>query len=258
MIKFSKLQQRWQRIIYLTIKLGGALLSFLLLELVTETILVSICNLLAKKALTINMYLLFVFITLAAVITLKILIKRFRIKTIPNNNHPKNTKIFKKWEFYVDIIAILICIFVATVSLGIVANTNHQISTAQQLTSSNLLKRTPIKIETIISSVVIAPLVEEFFFRYIIFGIIVQIMNELLNRLAKKSSESFPVMFLSAGISNIFFVTIHLAFSFSGFLTYWLMGMGFSYMYIKYRNIWTSIITHWLWNSCAILVLLFL
>ena len=82
----------------------------------------------------------------------------------------------------------------------------------------------------------IAPFVEELTFRYLLFG---KISNKFLK----------VVMFF---VSSILFGLIHIN-NFNGnwmlTLPYMVIGAYFSIIYLVYKNIWGSIIVHWIFNS---------
>lgn len=82
----------------------------------------------------------------------------------------------------------------------------------------------------------IAPFVEELTFRYLLFG---KISNKFLK----------VVMFF---LSSILFGLIHIN-NFNGnwmlTIPYMVIGAYFSIIYLVYKNIWGSIIVHWIFNS---------
>lgn len=91
----------------------------------------------------------------------------------------------------------------------------------------------------ILAIVVFGPILEEFVFRRVIFGSLVQTTN-----------------FWIAGIvSAIFFALIH--FDFSHILLYTICGLIFAFLYHKTKRIWTSIIAHVMLNGFVTLVQLY-
>lgn len=91
----------------------------------------------------------------------------------------------------------------------------------------------------ILAIVVFGPILEEFVFRRVIFGSLVQTTN-----------------FWIAGIvSAIFFALIH--FDFSHILLYTICGLIFAFLYHKTKRIWTSIIAHIMLNGFVTLVQLY-
>ncbi|MGE7696143.1 CPBP family intramembrane glutamic endopeptidase [Lysinibacillus sp. NPDC094177] len=91
----------------------------------------------------------------------------------------------------------------------------------------------------ILAIVVFGPILEEFVFRRVIFGSLVQTTN-----------------FWVAGIvSAIFFALIH--FDFSHILLYTICGLIFAFLYHKTKRIWTSIIAHVMLNGFVTLVQLY-
>ncbi|KMY29939.1 CAAX protease [Lysinibacillus xylanilyticus] len=100
----------------------------------------------------------------------------------------------------------------------------------------SIAKGTPI---AILAIVVFGPILEEFVFRRVIFGSLVQTTN-----------------FWIAGIvSAIFFALIH--FDFSHILLYTICGLIFAFLYHKTKRIWTSIIAHVMLNGFVTLVQLY-
>ncbi|WP_427108858.1 CPBP family intramembrane glutamic endopeptidase [Lysinibacillus xylanilyticus] len=97
----------------------------------------------------------------------------------------------------------------------------------------SIAKGAPI---AILAIVVFGPILEEFVFRRVIFGSLVQTTN-----------------FWIAGIvSAIFFALIH--FDFSHILLYTICGLIFAFLYHKTKRIWTSIIAHVMLNGFVTLV----
>ncbi|GAB0171480.1 type II CAAX endopeptidase family protein [Lysinibacillus sp. CTST325] len=91
----------------------------------------------------------------------------------------------------------------------------------------------------ILAIVVFGPILEEFVFRRVIFGSLVQTTN-----------------FWVAGIvSAIFFALIH--FDFTHILLYTICGLIFAFLYHKTKRIWTSIIAHVMLNGFVTLVQLY-
>ncbi|MBG9454401.1 CAAX protease [Lysinibacillus sphaericus] len=91
----------------------------------------------------------------------------------------------------------------------------------------------------ILAIVVFGPILEEFVFRRVIFGSLVQTTN-----------------FWIAGIvSAIFFALIHM--DFSHILLYTICGLIFAFLYHKTKRIWTSIIAHVMLNGFVTLVQLY-
>ncbi|MFJ7917611.1 MULTISPECIES: lysostaphin resistance A-like protein [unclassified Lysinibacillus] len=91
----------------------------------------------------------------------------------------------------------------------------------------------------ILAIVVFGPILEEFVFRRVIFGSLVQTTN-----------------FWIAGIvSAIFFALIH--FDFRHILLYTICGLIFAFLYHKTKRIWTSIIAHVMLNGFVTLVQLY-
>ncbi|QPQ29089.1 CPBP family intramembrane glutamic endopeptidase [Lysinibacillus sp. JNUCC 51] len=100
----------------------------------------------------------------------------------------------------------------------------------------SIAKGAPI---AILAIVVFGPILEEFVFRRVIFGSLVQTTN-----------------FWIAGIvSAIFFALIH--FDFSHILLYTICGLIFAFLYHKTKRIWTSIIAHVMLNGFVTLVQLY-
>ncbi|UED79934.1 CPBP family intramembrane metalloprotease [Lysinibacillus sp. CD3-6] len=88
----------------------------------------------------------------------------------------------------------------------------------------------------ILAIVVFGPILEEFVFRRVIFGSLVQTTN----------------FWVAAIVSAIFFAIIH--FDFSHILLYTICGLIFAFLYHKTKRIWTSIIAHVMLNGFVTLV----
>lgn len=88
----------------------------------------------------------------------------------------------------------------------------------------------------ILAIVVFGPILEEFVFRRVIFGSLVQTTN----------------FWVAAIVSAIFFALIH--FDFSHILLYTICGLIFAFLYHKTKRIWTSIIAHIMLNGFVTLV----
>ncbi|MDM5250512.1 MULTISPECIES: type II CAAX endopeptidase family protein [unclassified Lysinibacillus] len=88
----------------------------------------------------------------------------------------------------------------------------------------------------ILAIVVFGPILEEFVFRRVIFGSLVQTTN----------------FWVAAIVSAIFFGLIH--FDFSHILLYTICGLIFAFLYHKTKRIWTSIIAHIMLNGFVTLV----
>ncbi len=88
----------------------------------------------------------------------------------------------------------------------------------------------------ILAIVVFGPILEEFVFRRVIFGSLVQTTN----------------FWVAAIVSAIFFAVIH--FDFTHILLYTICGLIFAFLYHKTKRIWTSIIAHVMLNGFVTLV----
>ncbi|MFJ7841635.1 lysostaphin resistance A-like protein [Lysinibacillus sphaericus] len=88
----------------------------------------------------------------------------------------------------------------------------------------------------ILAIVVFGPILEEFVFRRVIFGSLVQTTN----------------FWVAAIVSAIFFALIH--FDFSHILLYTICGLIFAFLYHKTKRIWTSIIAHIMLNGFVTLI----
>jgi len=88
----------------------------------------------------------------------------------------------------------------------------------------------------ILAIVVFGPILEEFVFRRVIFGSLVQTTN----------------FWIAAIVSAIFFALIHR--DFSHILLYTICGLIFAFLYHKTKRIWTSIIAHVMLNGFVTLV----
>ncbi|MCL1698263.1 MULTISPECIES: CPBP family intramembrane glutamic endopeptidase [unclassified Lysinibacillus] len=97
----------------------------------------------------------------------------------------------------------------------------------------NIAKGAPIAIFAI---VVFGPILEEFVFRRVIFGSLVQTTN----------------FWVAAIVSAIFFALIHN--DFTHILLYTICGLIFAFLYHKTKRIWTSIIAHVMLNGFVTLV----
>lgn len=92
----------------------------------------------------------------------------------------------------------------------------------------SIAKGAPI---AILAIVVFGPILEEFVFRRVIFGSLVQTTN----------------FWVAAIVSAIFFALIH--FDFTHILLYTICGLIFAFLYHQTKRIWTSIIAHILLNA---------
>ena len=97
----------------------------------------------------------------------------------------------------------------------------------------SIAKGAPI---AILAIVVFGPILEEFVFRRVIFGSLVQTTN----------------FWVAAIVSAIFFALIH--FDFSHILLYTICGLIFAFLYHQTKRIWTSIIAHVMLNGFVTLV----
>ena len=97
----------------------------------------------------------------------------------------------------------------------------------------SIAKGAPI---AILAIVVFGPILEEFIFRRVIFGSLVQATN----------------FWVAAIVSAIFFALIH--FDFSHILLYTICGLIFAFLYHQTKRIWTSIIAHVMLNGFVTLV----
>lgn len=97
----------------------------------------------------------------------------------------------------------------------------------------SIAKGAPI---AILAIVVFGPILEEFVFRRVIFGSLVQATN----------------FWVAAIVSAIFFALIH--FDFSHILLYTICGLIFAFLYHQTKRIWASIIAHVLLNGFVTLV----
>ncbi|MFJ7983198.1 lysostaphin resistance A-like protein [Lysinibacillus xylanilyticus] len=100
----------------------------------------------------------------------------------------------------------------------------------------SIAKGAPI---AILAIVVFGPILEEFVFRRVIFGSLVQTTN----------------FWIAGVVSAIFFALIH--FDFSHILLYTICGLIFAFLYHKTKRIWTSIIAHVMLNGFVTLVQLY-
>ena len=98
---------------------------------------------------------------------------------------------------------------------------------------SAIAKGAPI---AILAIVVFGPILEEFVFRRVIFGSLVQTTN----------------FWVAAIVSAIFFALIH--FDFTHILIYTICGLIFAFLYHKTKRIWAPIIAHILLNGFVTLV----
>lgn len=99
--------------------------------------------------------------------------------------------------------------------------------------TETILKITEIAPIMILSTVLFGPILEEFVFRRVIFGSLIQ-------------TQSF---WISALLSGIFFAIIHL--DFAHILVYTISGFIFAFLYYKTKRIITSIIAHMMLNGFA-------
>lgn len=97
----------------------------------------------------------------------------------------------------------------------------------------SIAKGAPI---AILAIVIFGPILEEFVFRRVIFGSLVQTTN----------------FWVAAIVSAIFFALIH--FDFSHILLYTICGLIFAFLYHQTKRIWTSIIAHIMLNGFVTLV----
>lgn len=97
----------------------------------------------------------------------------------------------------------------------------------------SIAKGAPI---AILAIVIFGPILEEFVFRRVIFGSLVQTTN----------------FWVAAIVSAIFFALIH--FDFAHILLYTICGLIFAFLYHQTKRIWTSIIAHILLNGFVTLV----
>lgn len=260
MFEGTKLGKKWERWAYLAMELVIALVLFLIIEVVTEGTLTIVCQDTFKLGWTLNTVVIFAVLILDISVIVELLTLTMYKWTPPKDEWQvrpiDSIKLFKVPAFYKSLLVTLVCIFIATFLIGLIAGNHVNISMAQQTSIKNLMDSLPIKAETIISSVIFAPVIEEIVFRYGMFWITNQALVMTANNWKRGIDTSPAVLFLSAAIANVFFAAIHSAFSFGGFLMYWAMGMGFSFLYIKYRNLFASITAHLIWNLCAIAVIL--
>lgn len=97
----------------------------------------------------------------------------------------------------------------------------------------SIAKGAPI---AILAIVVFGPILEEFVFRRVIFGSLIQTTN----------------FWVAAIVSAIFFALIH--FDFTHILLYTICGLIFAFLYHQTKRIWTSIIAHVMLNGFVTLV----
>lgn len=261
MFKSATFYKKWERWAYLAIELVTVLVLFLIIELVSEGMLSIGCRDVAALKWSLNTLVIFGMLALNLSVILTLLMLAMYKWTPPKNEWElrpiDSIKIFKLKTFYKSLAVTLLCLLIAIFLLNLIAGDHlSSVSMAQQTSVRNLMDSLPTKVETIVSSVIFAPIIEEIFFRYGVFWITNQGLVLTSNNWKSGIDTSPVVLFLSAAVANIFFAAIHSAFSFSGFLMYWAMGMGFSFMYIKYRNLFASITTHFVWNLCVISVIL--
>lgn len=98
---------------------------------------------------------------------------------------------------------------------------------------ANIAKGAPI---AIIAITVFGPILEEFVFRRVIFGSLVQTTN----------------FWVAAFVSSVFFALVH--FDFTHIILYTISGFCFAFLYHYTKSIWTSIITHMILNGFVTLV----
>lgn len=99
--------------------------------------------------------------------------------------------------------------------------------------TETILKITEIAPIMILSTVVFGPILEEYVFRRVIFGSLIQTQN----------------FWIAALLSGIFFAIIHL--DFAHILVYTISGFIFAFLYYKTKRIITSIIAHMMLNGFA-------
>lgn len=122
------------------------------------------------------------------------------------------------------------------VLFGELIGTNIEMALGIDYESENtetILKITDIAPIMIFSTVIFGPILEEFVFRRVIFGSLIQ-------------SQSF---WISALFSGIFFAIVHL--DFEHILVYTICGFIFAFLYYKTKRIITSIIAHMMLNGFA-------
>ena len=131
---------------------------------------------------------------------------------------------------------VIVCNFVVVIIEG--AGEGQQILQNLQLAENSV-----IFVLYIVCITLVAPFAEEVFFRAFLYG-------SLRNRINPK---------LAMLIAGVIFGLIHYESGFNILLLLPLMvgGIGFCYLYEKYNNIWINTIAHALWNSTAVLLLLF-
>lgn len=118
-------------------------------------------------------------------------------------------------------------------SIGIMIEQSIGIGAGSENTEMllEIAKFSPIMILVI---AIIAPILEEFVFRRVVFGSIVQFQN----------------FWVSAIISAIIFAAIH--FDFTHIILYTICGLIFAFLYYKTKRLLTSIIAHVLLNSFVV------
>lgn len=120
-------------------------------------------------------------------------------------------------------------------SIGAIIERSLGIQTSSENTEA-IIKLTEIAPIMILATVLLGPILEEFVFRRVVFGSIVQTQN-----------------FWVAGlISSIIFALIH--FDFTHIILYTISGLIFAFLYFKTRRLLTSIIAHMLLNGFVTIV----
>lgn len=125
---------------------------------------------------------------------------------------------------------------------GQMVGTNIELALGIDYGSENtetILKITEIAPIMILSTVIFGPILEEFVFRRVIFGSLIQKQN----------------FWISALFSGIFFAVIHL--DFAHIIVYLISGMIFAFLYYKTKRIITSIIAHMMLNGFATITALY-
>lgn len=120
-------------------------------------------------------------------------------------------------------------------SIGAIIESNLGIKQGSENTAS-LLSITDVAPIIIIAIVFFGPVLEEFVFRRVIFGSLVQTTN----------------FFVAALVSSIVFAIIHL--DFPHIIIYAISGFIFAFLYHKTKRIITSIIAHMMLNGFITIV----
>ena len=110
---------------------------------------------------------------------------------------------------------------------------------SNQSSIDSLLKTNVIVLITYVT--IIAPIVEELLFRYI---------------LPKAFSFNRIAEIIAYAVGFILFVALHMPNGITGLLTYGGMGIMFTFMRIYYDNINASILTHITWNVIVVTIML--